>query len=160
MSSEIKFPFGYHLTLVDKYDIIEELSSEIDKDVMLDIVNELEDFNEQTLEQGHDIRFPFLGDIITNKGVLTKSEKDEIETISNDASEKRFLARQLVLDKKINNTERYKYEKICRSSLKRFPSLFKLFKKKYSIEEALVIISSLFTMHVVCDIADFSEREI
>lgn len=159
MASEIKFPFGYNLTLVDKHDIIKELSSEIDKDVMLDIINELEDFNEQTLEQGFDIRFPYLGDIITNKGVLTKSEKEEIQNVSNDASENKFLRRQLVLDKKINNTERYKYEKLCRFSMKRFSELFKFFEKRYSIEEALVIVSSLFTMHVVCNRNDFSERE-
>lgn len=151
MKDTFRFPNGgYEFTVARKEDILECIEANItDKEVILEIVKQLEIDATNFINEGRWTGIPFLGSIKNLEGFKMQKSKEQ-EALLNDAfntldrNEYVMFRHQLAVDNdtKIRENRRFKY--IASMSAQRNKKLYKKLCKNYDENRAQLLIYSLF----------------
>lgn len=153
MKSTFRYPNGgYEFTVVRKQDILETIDANItDKDIMYEMISQLEIDSLQFLKEGKWTGFPFLGSIKVPEGVKMNNSPEQRELLNEafntlDKNEYICFRRQLAKsnDQKIRENKIF-LSKAQMTRIKNRKLAAKLFKN-YSYERAIVLLYSLFTI--------------
>lgn len=153
MKDVFKYPNGgYEITVVRKKDIIETIEANItDKEIMLEMIEQLEVDGFKNLKEGRWTGFPFLGSIKVPEGIKMNHSKEQSELLSEafntlDKNEYICFRRQLAK----SNDQKIRDNKIFRSKaqmtrVKNRKLAAKLFKL-YCYERAILLLYSLYSV--------------
>lgn len=141
---------GYEITVVRKADILETIDANItDKDIMYEMIEQLEQDTLNHLKAGHWTGFPFLGSIKIPEGIKmnnTPEQKELLDEAFHTMSRNEYICfrRQLAKsnDQKIRENKLYKSKaQIVRLKNK---NLSKKLFSSYSYNHAIFILYSLY----------------
>jgi hypothetical protein len=129
MKQTIKFPSGYDVVVVDKNDVLRTLNASVtDKEVLLEIISQIEIQSDKLCREGRWTGIPYLGNL--RVPAITKHRKDMAElyrTAYKTLPKSEYLAfvRKSTADKseRIKNERLFKYQ--VSLSIKRNPKLYK-----------------------------------
>lgn len=141
---------GFEFTVVHKEDIIETINANIkDKEVILEIIKNLEVDATSFINQGRWTGIPYLGSIKFKKGKLMNRQKEQAELIDeafNTLNKKEYYLFRTKLaqenDKVIRNNRLYAW--MTSLAAHRNIKLYKSLVKNYGDNIAKVMICSLF----------------
>ena len=154
MAKQVKFPRGYEVTIVTKSDILETLDANVvDKEIMKEIIDNLEKEATQFLQNEVWTGFPFLGSIKTSEvqQILKQEDMKELlqEAKDNLDEEKYLLFRKNLageIQSQLKTSKYYRYTTAI--NIHKYKKLYKYIRMFYGTTIARLIIFSISQLNV------------
>lgn len=141
MKEQYKFPNGYEFTVVNKEDIINTIEDNIvDKELMFDLITEMENTALSFIEAGHWTGIPFLGNVRVSpytKELRHKETKELLTAAKRTLPKEEFyvfnrnVGKEIIHKQNINRRYRYEVSKIISKHRKEYIRLAKVTGDNY-----------------------------